>query len=114
MKDTLFEMGDEVVLKDKPELGSWTIEDEYRDREGNTAFGLVQENSMVEGGRITEEGVYPEINNVSLSPNAYRAEGHINCPRILEICKQIRLPVLLSSDSHGKTNVGNMEYIFPL
>ena len=60
MKDTLFEMGDEVVLKDKPELGSWTIEDEYRDREGNTAFGLVQENSMVEGGRITEEGVYPE------------------------------------------------------
>ena len=61
-----------------------------------------------------EEGVYPEINNGSLSPNAYRAEGHINCPRILEICKQIRLPVLLSSDSHGKTNVGNMEYIFPL
>ena len=57
MKDTLFEIGDEVVLKNKPELGSWTIEDEYRDREGNTAFGLVQE---VSGERITEDGVYPE------------------------------------------------------
>ena len=59
MKDTLFEMGDEVVLKDKPQLGSWTIEDEYQDREGNTAFGIVQE-SPLDGERITEEGVYPE------------------------------------------------------
>lgn len=60
MKDTLFEIGDEVVLKDKPELGSWTIEDEYRDREGNTLFELVQEALAVEDGRVVEEGVYPE------------------------------------------------------
>lgn len=60
MKDTLFEIGDEVVLKNKPELGSWTIEDEYRDREGNTLFELVQEALAVEDGRVVEEGVYPE------------------------------------------------------
>ena len=60
MKDTLFEIGDEVVLKNKPELGSWTIEDEYRDREGNTLFELVQEATAVEDGRIVEEGVYPK------------------------------------------------------
>ena len=60
MKDTVFEIGDEVVLKNKPELGSWTIEDEYRDREGNTLFELVQEALAVEDGRVVEEGVYPE------------------------------------------------------
>ena len=60
MKDTLFEIGDEVVLKNKPELGSWTIEDEYRDREGNTLFELVQEATAVEDGRVVEEGVYPK------------------------------------------------------
>ena len=60
MKDTVFEIGDEVVLKNKPELGSWTIEDEYRDREGNTLFELVQEALAVEDNRVVEEGVYPE------------------------------------------------------
>ena len=47
-------------------------------------------------------------------PNAYRKDGHKNCRKILEICKKIDLPVLLSSDSHGKSNIGNMEYIYPL
>lgn len=61
-----------------------------------------------------ERGIYPEINNGSLAPDAYRVDGPKNCIRILEICKRIKLPVLLSSDSHGKKNVGNMEYIFPL
>lgn len=60
MKDTLFEIGDEVVLKNKPELGSWTIEDEHRDREGNTLFELVQEATAVEDGRVVEGCVYPE------------------------------------------------------
>jgi len=61
-----------------------------------------------------EKGIYPEINNGSLMPNAYRKDGHKNCRKILEICKKIDLPVLLSSDSHGKSNIGNMEYIYPL
>lgn len=61
-----------------------------------------------------ENGIYPEINNGSLMPNAYRINGQENCRKILEICKRIDLPVLLSSDSHGKINIGNMEYIYPL
>lgn len=61
-----------------------------------------------------EKGIYPEINNGSLMPDAYRKGGHENCRKILEICKRMHLPVLLSSDSHGKKNIGNMEYIYPL
>lgn len=61
-----------------------------------------------------EMGIYPEINNGSLMPDAYRKGGHENCRKILEICKRLDLPVLLSSDSHGKKNIGNMEYIYPL
>lgn len=61
-----------------------------------------------------ENGIYPEINNGSLMPDAYRKGGPENCRKILEICKAIELPVLLSSDSHGKKNIGNMKYIYPL
>lgn len=60
-----------------------------------------------------EKGVYPEINNGSLAPDAYRVDGPKNCPKILEVCKKIQLPILLSSDSHGRKNIGNMEYCFP-
>lgn len=59
-------------------------------------------------------GVFPEINNNSLMPDAYRVNGQRNCRAILNICKRIGLPVLLSSDSHGKDHIGDMQYIFPL
>ncbi len=58
--------------------------------------------------------VYPEINNASLMPGAYRTNGHQNVRRILSICKDLKLPVLLSSDSHGKEHIGDMHCIFPL
>ena len=61
-----------------------------------------------------EKGIYPEINNGSLMPDAYRKGGQENCRKILDICKRIDLPVLLSSDSHGVANLGNVEYILPL
>lgn len=58
--------------------------------------------------------VYPEINNASLMPGAYRTEGRQNSMKILSLCSKLRLPVLLSSDSHGKEHIGDMKYIFPL
>ncbi len=58
--------------------------------------------------------VYPEINNASLMPDAYRTEGRRNSMQILTLCKKMRLPVLLSSDSHGKGHIGDMKYILPL
>ena len=61
-----------------------------------------------------EKEVYPEINNGSLMPDAYRKGGQENCRKILEICKRMNLPILLSSDSHGVKNIGNMKYIYPL
>ena len=60
MKDTLFEIGDEVVLKNKPELGSWTIEDEYRDREGNTLSEPLPEAPEIAPGSAAEKGAHPE------------------------------------------------------
>lgn len=61
-----------------------------------------------------EKGVYPEINNGSLMPDAYRKGGQENCRKILNICKNMDLPVLLSSDSHGVKNLGNVQYVLPL
>ena len=61
-----------------------------------------------------EKEVYPEINNGSLMPEAYRKGGQENCRKILEICKKLELPVLLSSDSHGVQNLGNVQYVIPL
>ena len=61
-----------------------------------------------------EKGVYPEINNGSLMPDAYRKGGQENCRKILKICKDLELPVLLSSDSHGVKNIGNVQYVIPL
>ncbi|MCM1174510.1 MAG: PHP domain-containing protein [Blautia sp.] len=61
-----------------------------------------------------ENHVYPEINNASLMPDAYRTDGRRNSIRILSLCKKMQLPVLLSSDSHGKEHIGDMRYIMPL
>ena len=61
-----------------------------------------------------ERNIYPEINNSSLMPGAYRVGGEENCRKILGICKEIGLPVLLSSDSHGTGKIGDLRYIYPL
>lgn len=61
-----------------------------------------------------ENHVYPEINNASLMPDAYRTDGLRHCLQILILCKTMFLPVLLSSDSHGRKHIGDMQYIFPL
>lgn len=61
-----------------------------------------------------QKNIYPEINNTSLAPNAYRTNGHENSMKMLTICKKLNLPVLLSSDSHGKSQVGDIQYILPL
>lgn len=61
-----------------------------------------------------EYHVYPEINNASLMPDAYRCGGYENSMKILSLCKKMQLPVLLSSDSHGREHVGDMKFILPL
>ena len=61
-----------------------------------------------------ELGVYPEINNASLMPGAYRMGGSEGCREILRICRRNNIPVLLSSDSHGGSHIGDFDYILPL
>lgn len=58
--------------------------------------------------------VFPEINNASLLPDAYRTNGYENSRQILAVCKSISLPVLLSSDSHGCAHVGDMSHSLSL
>ena len=61
-----------------------------------------------------EHHVFPELNNSSLMPQAFRKDGLRNSVTILTICKSLQLPILLSSDSHGTSHLGDMRYIFPL
>ena len=55
-------------------------------------------------------GVIFEINNSSLSPDGYRGDTRENVKTILGLCQKYNHPVVLSSDSHGKKNVGNFKY----
>lgn len=57
MRDTVFEIGDNVVIKGRENEGIWIIDNETKDREGNTMFDLIAETSY---GANIEEYVYPE------------------------------------------------------
>lgn len=61
-----------------------------------------------------EHKVYPEVNNASLMPEAYRVNCRENYRAMLSVCKDLSLPVLLSSDSHGKKHVGDFTYALQL
>ena len=54
--------------------------------------------------------VLMEINEASLAPYGYRGDTRPNCRRILELCLQYQVPVLLSSDNHGISHIGDFTY----
>lgn len=54
-----------------------------------------------------------EINNNSLR-STHRKNVRKNALRILELCKKRAHPVLVSSDAHFTTDVGNMNHVVPL
>lgn len=55
-----------------------------------------------------------EINNSSLSPEGYRGNVKENDRAILKLCQKYNYPVLLSSDSHGHSDIGNFTYAYAL
>ena len=57
-----------------------------------------------------EYGIVMEINNSSLSPEGYRGDPRANNRMLLEGCLRNRVPVLLSSDSHGTSHIGDFTY----
>ncbi len=53
--------------------------------------------------------VMMEINNASIMPGGYRGNTIENNIQMLYQCMRYEVPVLLSSDSHGPKNVGNVK-----
>ena len=53
-------------------------------------------------------GVFPELNNVSLLPDSYRAGCRANSVRLLDACAAFSCPIVLSSDSHGREHIGDV------
>ena len=51
-----------------------------------------------------------EINNSSLSPEGYRGDTRFTDLVILNLSVHFQYPVLFSSDSHGKSHVGDFTY----
>ena len=51
-----------------------------------------------------------EINNSSLSPEGYRGDTKFTDLVILNLSVHFNYPVLFSSDSHGKSHVGDFTY----
>ena len=55
-----------------------------------------------------------EVNNNSLNPNSARAGADKNIRKMLEYCEQLKVPVILNSDSHVFTDVGRNDFSMPL
>ena len=56
--------------------------------------------------KCMENECIPELNEVSLAPGSYKKGGLKNARKMLEYCLKYSYPVLISSDSHGRTNIG--------
>ena len=58
----------------------------------------------------SEYHVLMEINNASLAPDGYRGNTVENNLELLKYGKIYKLPIVLSSDSHGAKHVGDVAY----
>lgn len=57
-----------------------------------------------------ENKILLEVNNSSLSPDGYRGDTRENNLELLKWCKEYRMPIVLSSDSHGTEHIGDIQY----
>lgn len=51
-----------------------------------------------------------ELNNSSLSPDAFRVNARENDIRMLQLCREKNVPIIMGSDAHFYTSVGAHEY----
>ena len=56
--------------------------------------------------KCLENECVPELNEISLSPGSYRKGGARNAREMLKMCLRYSCPILVSSDSHGRENIG--------
>lgn len=61
-----------------------------------------------------EYGTLLEINNSSLTPGSFRADPEKNDRKMLELCKQFHVPVIIGSDAHAADKVANHQYAMKL
>ncbi len=61
-----------------------------------------------------EYGVLLELNNSSLSPFSYRAHARELDTEMLTLCMQYQVPIVLGSDAHVDTDVGNHRWALAL
>lgn len=54
--------------------------------------------------------VLVELNNASLTPRSYRSNGRENSLKILQYCKKHGTEIIMSSDAHFETDIGNFSY----
>lgn len=64
--------------------------------------------ALVEGAK--EYHVLLEVNNGSLTPGGFRQNTKENSCKMLELCKEYKVPVIMDSDAHVDTAVGNHQY----
>ena len=57
--------------------------------------------------KCMENECVPELNEVSLAPGSYRKGGLKNAREMLKYCLKYSYPILVSSDSHGRKNIGS-------
>lgn len=57
-----------------------------------------------------ETGTILELNNSSLAPNSFRPGTWENDAKMLSLCKELKVPVLVDSDAHVDSDVGNHEF----
>lgn len=60
--------------------------------------------ALVEGAK--EKGKVLELNNHSLDPKCFRRDARENDLKILELCKEYAVPVIMGSDAHFDTLIG--------
>lgn len=55
-----------------------------------------------------------EINSSSLNPIRHKEQAIANNLKILNLCKQLEVPVILGSDAHISFDIANYQYALPL
>lgn len=67
----------------------------------------VDHQALVEGAK--QYGKVLELNNHSLEPTSFRQNAYENDSRILKWCKEYQVPVIMGSDAHFDTLIGEFD-----
>ncbi len=68
--------------------------------------------ALVEGAK--KYGKVLELNNHSLAPDCFRKNARENDTVILELCREYQVPILMGSDAHFDTYIGEFPYAVSL